>query len=118
MGGEAGVRGGREFREPPLTDPVLTVPCARSPGLLDGDGHLGAAAAVPVVAAPASPTVRPLGQGLRADALVARGRGLCWKAGASKGNRTGRKSWVLEGRSLASTQGIARGIAGEAGRWR
>lgn len=120
MRGEAGVRGGRESGEPPLPDPVLTAPCARSPSLLDGDGHLGAAAAAPVAAASASPTVRPLGQGLRADASVPRAGvgGSCWEAGASKGNGARRKYWVLEGRGLASTQGIVRGIAGEAGCWR
>lgn len=42
-------------------------PCARSPGLLDGNGHLRAAAAAPVAAAFAAPTVRALGQGLRAE---------------------------------------------------
>ncbi|XP_034526430.1 kremen protein 2 isoform X2 [Ailuropoda melanoleuca] len=65
MRGEAGVRGGREFGEPPLPDPVLTAPCARSPGLLDGDRHLGAAAAAPVAAAPASPTELSAGSGKR-----------------------------------------------------
>lgn len=111
MGGEAGVPGGREFGEPPRPDPLLTAPCARSPGLPDGRGRLRAAAAAAVAAAPAAPTVRPPGQGLRADASL-RGRG------AGKLGAPGGPGWVLGGRGLASTQGVARATAGKAGRWR
>ncbi|XP_026973490.1 kremen protein 2 isoform X2 [Orcinus orca] len=102
IGGETGVGGGREFGEQTL--PALSSPhsCARSPGLLDGDGRLSAAAAAAVPAAPAARTVRALGQDLRADLAGsltphpgAPGRGgPWWEARAHDGNRAGRNSWV------------------------
>lgn len=68
MGGETGVGGGSEFGGVrPFQAPCSPPSCARSPGLLVGDGRLGAAPAGAVAAAPAARTVRALGRGLRAE---------------------------------------------------
>lgn len=123
MGGETGVGGGSEFGGVrPFQAPCSPLSCARSPGLLDGDGRLGAATAGAVAAAPAARTVRALGRGLRAEPAGSLSLRPCapgawralWDARVQDGKGAGRNSWVLEGRGLGSTEGVAREITGEA----
>ena len=123
MGGETGVGGGSEFGGVrPFPAPCSPPSCARSPGLLDGDGRLGAATAGAVAAAPAARTVRALGRDLRAEPAGSLSPRPCapgawralWDARVHDGKGAGRNSWVLEGRGLGSTEGVAREITGEA----
>lgn len=78
--------------------------CARSPGLLVGDGCLSAAAAAAVAVAPAARPVRALGQGLRADPAGC----LTLRSSASGRGAPGGKLGPTRGTGLEGSPGFLR----------